>query len=256
MASFITANETQSAQFNGSISRSFPKIIGRKLDEALGIQAGRVVSPSGTSNLECQEPTTEALVKSAYGFSVYTPMEEDFSTSKHYADDQMVSIMTKGSMYVDCEGTVVAGRPVYVRHTSDAGDNTELGKVRGDNDFAAGLVLTPAATYPAVLTSVGLTLSNGVVEETFLFVSDASPTVGEVAAGLVALIDASANFAATGTVTISVTSGTGIVEIVSKDPSLTLTTNGRASILPGAYFTHSRTGAGLVEVHFERNGGI
>ncbi len=263
MASFITANEVLTQRQNGSISRcgghGDPKIIGRLLDEALGVDAGRVVAPSGTTNLECQEPTTAALVASAYGFTVFSPMQEDSDTSDgtpHYGDNQMVSIMTKGSMYVDCEGTVVAGRKVYVRHTSDGSANTELGKVRGDNDFAAGLVLTPAATYPAVLTSVGITLSNGVVEETFLFVSDASPTVGEVAAGLVALIDASANFAATGTVTISVTSGTGIVEIIDKDPSLTLTTNGRATILPGAFFTESRTGAGLVEIHFDRQGAI
>ena len=259
MASFITANETLSVRQNGSISRSCPTIIGRLLDEAGGVDAGRVVSPSGVLNLECIEPTTAALVESAYGFTVFSPMQEDGDLTDgtpHYADNAAVSIMTQGSMYVDCEGTVVAGRPVYVRHTSDGASNTELGKVRGDNDFAAGLILTPAATYPAVLTSVGLTLSNGVVEETFLFVSDASPTVGEVAAGLVALIDASANFASTGTVTISVTSGTGIVEIVDKDPSLTLTTNGRATILPGAYFTESRTGAGLVEINFDRRGGI
>lgn len=257
MASFITANETQSAQFNGSISRSSPTIIGRKLDEALGVQAGRVVAPSGTSNLECQEPTSAALVAAALGFTVYTPMEEDFSTSKHYADDQMVSIMTKGSMYVDCEGTVVQDRPVYVRITSDGSSNTELGKVRGDSDVVSGgVVITPDASFGAVASAFTIVLSDGLVTESFTFASDASPTTGEVAAGLVALIDASANFAATGTVTISITSTTGIVDIISIDERLPVTTPARAVRLPGAYFTHSRTGAGLVEVNFDRRGGI
>ncbi len=260
MASFITANETLTVRQNGSISRSCPQIIGRLLDEAAGVDAGRVVSPSGVLNLECSEPTTAALVASAYGFTVFSPMQEDGDLTDgtpHYADNAAVSIMTKGSMYVDCEGTVVAGRPVYVRVTSDAGDNTELGKVRGDSDVVAGgVVITPDASFAAVISSFTVVLSDGLVTESFTFTSDATPTTAEVAAGLVALIDASANFASTGTVTVSVTSTTGVVEIVSIDERLPVTTPARAFRLPGAYFTESRTGAGLVEINFDRNGAI
>lgn len=261
MASFISANETLTAGFNGSISRSMPTIIGRKLDEAAGVNAGRVLAVAGTANLECQEPTSEALVKTAYGFSVWTPMEEDADLtdgSPHYANDQMVSIMTEGSMWVDCEGTCVAGAPVYVRVTSDGGSNTELGKVRADSDVVAGgVVITPDASFAAVASSFTIVLDDGTLQpESFTFTSDASPTTGEVAAGLVALIDASSRFAATGTVTISVTSTTGIVEIVSIDERLPITTPARAFRLPGAFFSHSRTGAGLVEINFKRAGGI
>lgn len=262
MASFITANETLTARQNGVISRlggsGKPTVIGRLLDEATGVQAGRVVAPSGTVNLECQEPTTEALVKAAYGFAVFSPMQEDYSTTKHYADNDMVSIMTDGSMYVDCEGTVVAGSPVFVRVTTDGDANTELGKVRGDSDVVSGgVVITPDASFAAVASSFTIVLSDGTLQpESFTFTSDASPTTAEVAAGLVALIDASTRFAATGTVTISITSTTGIVEIVSIDERLPITTAARAFRLPGARFTESRTGAGLVEVHFERDGGI
>ncbi len=260
MASFITANETLTAAFNGSISRSMPTIIGRKLDESAGVNAGRVLSPSGTDNLECQEPTTAALVKSALGFSVFTPLEEDADLTDgapHYADNQMVSIMTDGSMWVDCEGTVVAGNPVFVRITSDGGSNTELGKVRGDSDVVSGgIVITPDASFTAALTTVGLTLSDGTNTQTFQFSTDSSPTTAEVAAGLVAAIDASTLFAATGTVDINVTSTTGIVEVVALDERLTLTVAARAIRLPGAYFSTSRTGAGLVEINFKRDGGI
>ncbi len=262
MASFITANETLTAGFNGSISRSMPTIIGRKLDEAAGVNAGRVLAPSGTDNLECQEPTTEALVKAAYGFSVWTPMEEDADLtdgSPHYADNQMVSIMTDGSMWVDCEGTCVAGKPVYVRITSDGSSNTELGKVRADNDYAAGLVITPSAS--PVQTTTGGYLVRLVDaagnDETFVYGADGSATVGEIAAGLVALIDASPNFAATGTTTVTVTATAGgVIEVLQLGEHLTVTTGPRAVRLPGAYFTTSRTGAGLVEVHFKRDGGI
>lgn len=260
MASFITANETLSAALNGSISRSMPTIIGRKLDEAAGVNAGRVLAPSGTDNLECQEPTTEAMVKAAYGFSVWTPMEEDADLtdgSPHYADNQMVSIMTKGSMWVDCEGTVVAGAPVFVRVTSDGGSNTELGKVRGDSDVVSGgVVITPEASLVQAISHIAVVLSDGNVTETFIFQTDASPTPTEVATGLVALIDASDKFAATGTTEINVTSGTGIVEVVSLNEQLDITTAARAFRLPGAKFSTSRTGAGLVEINFDRDGGI
>ena len=261
MASFITANETLTQRFNGSISRSEPIIIGRLLDESAGVDAGRVVAPSGTTNLECQEPTTAALVRAAYGFTVFSPMQEDADLTDgtpHYADNTMVSIMTKGSMYVDCEGTVVAGNPVYVRHTSDGGSNTELGKVRGDSN--GGVTLTTTATADG---QYRVTLTNGVVTETFGFTASSSNAT-QIVTGLVAAIDASANFAATGTTTATITAQTGLeVSIVSLDAptnaalALYVKTDAQLAVkLPGAYFTESRTGAGLVEINFDRDGGI
>ena len=93
MASFISSLESLEQRFNGSISRiggsGKPTIIGRQLDESAGINAGRVVAPSGTVNLECQEPTSAALVQKAYGFSIFNPMKTDADTtdgSPHYAD--------------------------------------------------------------------------------------------------------------------------------------------------------------------------
>lgn len=263
MASFITANETLSAALNGSISRSMPTIIGRKLNESAGVNAGRVLAPSGTDNLECQEPTTAALVAAAYGFSVFTPMEEDADLtdgSPHYADDQMVSIMTEGSMFVDCEGTVVAGNPVYVRHTSDGSSNTELGKVRGTSD---GTVVIDT-TANAVEGVYSITLFNGVTQETFPYTTDGSATTAEILAGLVAAVDASANYSAAGTteVTITLVAGTRIEIVELRAPTAAtqllwvVTDNQKAAVLPGAYFTTSRTGAGLVEINFKRDGGI
>ena len=262
MASFITANETLTVRQNGSISRSCPTIIGRLLDEAAGVDAGRVVAPSGVLNLECQEPTTAALVASAYGFTVFSPMQEDGDTTDgtpHYADNAAVSIMTVGSMYVDCEGTVVAGAPVYVRFTSDGGSNTELGKVRANGDGT--VVIDTTANVEGQYTIV---LNNGVVDEKFHYSTDGSVSTAEILAGLVALIDASANYSAAGTTEITITLVAGseikVVELGSPTAATqllwTTVDNQKAAALPGAYFTESRTGAGLVEINFDRRGAI
>jgi hypothetical protein len=266
MASFITANEVLTQRQNGSISRcgghGDPKIIGRLLDEAAGVDAGRVVAPSGTVNLECQEPTTAALVASAYGFTVFSPMQEDADLTDgtpHYGDNSMVSIMTHGSMYVDCEGTVVAQSPVYVRFTSDGGSNTELGKVRGNSDGT--VVIDTTSTVEGVYR---VTLFNGVVNETFSYQTDGSAAANEITTGLVTAIDASANYSAAGTTeaTITLVAGTEIKVVQLAGPTAaaealyTVVDNQKAAALPGAYFTESRTGAGLVEINFDHRGSV
>jgi hypothetical protein len=249
MPSFIQPQEILEPARAGSISRLGAFVTTRTLNQAAGVAEGLLLAPSGTAGQECASPTSAAGVQSAVGLSVYRPMSEDLDATHHYADNEAVAIMESGHMYVLSEGSCVADEPVYVRITSDGGSNTVLGKVRGDNGFpAGGTVLTPAASYGASAQEIGVTLSDGVVEETFNFVTDASPTTGEVAAGLVALIDASANFAATGTVTISITSTRGPVEIIDRHSSLALTTGGLAVLVPGTFFDHSRTGAGLVEI--------
>jgi hypothetical protein len=206
------------------------------------------VCDGATPGQTCKVPTTAAEAAAAIGILVNPEFLNEVGAAADYLAAQQATILEEGYIWVNAEGTVAVGDPVYVRHTSDGGSNTTRGTMRNNNDFAAGLVLTPAATYGAAAKEFGITLSNGVVEETFVFTSDASPTTGEVAAGLVALIDASSNFAATGTVTISVTSGTGVVEIVDKDPSLAVTANGRATRLKGARFASAVSGAGLAQV--------
>jgi len=252
MASFIGSNETHDVAQAGSTSRHGAHVTTRTLNQAAGVAEGLLVAPSGTAGLECISPSTVAGVQTCVGFTVFRPMSEDFDSTHHYADNEAVAIMESGHMYVLTEGSCVADEPVYARITSDGGSNTVLGKARGDNGFAAGVVLTPLATYGQSAHEIGLTISDGVVEETFSFVTDATPTTAEVAAGLVALIDASANFAATGTVTISITSTRGPVEIVDRHSSLSLTTGGLAVLIPGAFFDASRSGAGLVEIRLNK----
>lgn len=250
MASFISTNETLTRAQAGVISRTGGKVINRVLEVAAGVDAGLFVCPSGTAGVACENVDSESDVKRALGVLVFRPMSEDLDSTHHYRENEVTSILEQGFMFVASEGTTVAEQPVFARITSDGGSNTILGKVRGDSDVVSGgIVITPDASFTAALTTIGLTLSDGVnPPQSFQFSTDASPTTAEVAAGLVAAIDASTLFASTGTTTISVTSGTGIVEIVEMDERLTLTTPARAIRVPGAYFTESRSGAGLVEI--------
>jgi hypothetical protein len=154
-------------------------------------------------------------------------------------------------MFVSAEGTVVAESPVYARHTSDGGSNTTLGKVLGNS--GGTLVIDTTATAEGQYTVI---LFNGVLEEKFQYSTDGSATNAEIIAGLVAAIDASANYSAAGTteVTVTLVVGTEITLIELGSPTSTsqgqwtTTDNQKAARVPNAYFAESRTGAGLVEV--------
>jgi hypothetical protein len=249
MASFIQPQETLELGLPGQISRLGAVVTTRTLNQAAGVAEGLLVAPSGTTGQECISPTTVAGVQAAPGFTVYRPMSEDFDSTHHYADNEAVAVMESGYMLVLTEGSVVADRPVYSRITSDGGSNTVLGKVRADSDVVAGgVVITPEASLVQAITAFELELSDGNVMESFVFTSDASPTPTEVATGLVALIDASDKFAATGTTEINVTSTTGVVEVIASNEQLDVTTPARAVRVPGTFFVASRTGAGIAEI--------
>lgn len=254
MTSLLTPQEVHDFAKAGSISRLGAKTTTRVLNQAAGVAEGLLLAPSGTAGQECISPSTAALVKSAVGFSVFRPMSEDFDTTHHYADNEGVALMETGHMYVNAEGTVVADAPVYARFTSDGGSNTVLGKVRADSD--GGVTLTTTATANG---EYRVTLSNGVVQEIFSFTASSS-TATQIITGLVAAIDASPNFAATGTSTATITAQTGgevsIVNLFAPTTAalaLYVTTDTqRAARVPGCYFDTSRTGAGLVELRLNK----
>ncbi|HEY6056215.1 MAG TPA: hypothetical protein VIU86_19955 [Gaiellaceae bacterium] len=253
MASLLTPQETLGLALAGSISRTGAKVTTRTLNQAAGVAEGLLLAPSGTAGQECISPSTEALVKAAIGFSVIRPMSEDFDSTHHYADNEAVALMESGHMNVLAEGTCVADKPVFARVTSDGASNTVLGKVRADSDYpAGGIVLTPTSPVQGLATYFSLTLSDGTNTEKFTYLSDTSATAAEISAALVAQIDQSANFAATGSSTISITSTSGIVEVLDKTDTLVISTPARAFRVPGTFFDHSRTGAGLVEIRREK----
>lgn len=255
MASFISTNETLERRQNGVVSRTGGKIINRVLEESAGVDAGRFVCPSGTAGIACEDIDSAADAAKALGPLVFRPMAYDADLTDgapHYAENEVACILEEGYMFVDCEGTVVAEQPVYVRHTSDGSSNTELGKVRGDSDGTLVIDTTAAA----VEGLYGFTLNNGVVDEMFTYESDGSALASEIIAALVTAVNTSANYNAAGTTEITVTLVAG-TEITVKSfiaPTeaakalWTTTFNQKAARVPNAYFAESRTGAGLVEI--------
>lgn len=255
MASFISTNETLERRQNGVVSRTGGKIINRVVEVSAGLNAGVLVCPSGTAGIACDQVDSAADVAKALGFTVFRPMSYDADLtdgSPHYAENEVGCILEEGYMFVLAEGTVVAEAPVYARITSDGGSNTTLGKVRADNDYAAGLTITPASS--GLVTAQGAYVVRLVDaagnDETFAATGDGTLTVNELATSLKNLIDASPNFAATdntGSLTVTATAG-GVIDVLQLGEHLTVTAGPRAVRVPNAYFAESRSGAGLVEI--------
>lgn len=251
MTSLLVPQETLGLAQAGSISRTGAFVSTRTLNQAAGVAEGLLLAPSGTAGQECISPSTAALVRAAIGFSVFRPMSEDYDSTHHYADNEAVALMESGHMHVLAEGTVVADQPVFARFTSDGGSNTVLGKVRANSDGT--VVIDTTSTVEGVYR---VTLFNGVVEETFSYQTDGSATANEITTGLVAAIDASANYSAAGTTecTITLVAGNQIKirqlagPTAAAEALYTVVDNQKAEQVPGTFFDHSRTGAGLVEI--------
>lgn len=254
MASFISTNETLTRAQNGVVSRTGGEIINRVLEVAAGVDVGLFVCPSGTAGIACENIDSAADCGKALGVTVFRPMSYDADLtdgSPHYAENEVACILEKGFAFVTSEGTVVAESPVYARHTSDGGSNVTLGKPRANSDGT--VVIDTTSTVEGVYR---VTLFNGVVNETFSYQTDGSATANEITTGLVAAIDASANYSAAGTTecTITLVAGTEITIVQLAGPTAaaealyTVVDNQKAARVPNAYFAESRTGAGLVEI--------
>jgi hypothetical protein len=222
----------------------------RSVDAA--IDCALAVTPGATPGKTVKAPTTKAEAEVCEGVLLDPVYLNEIGGSTSYTLGQPATLLEDGYMWVNSEGTVAFGDPVFVRILTDGGSNTTKGTLTNVSDYpSGGVVITPDASFTAALTTVGLTLSDGTNTQTFQFSTDASPTTAEVAAGLVAAIDASDFFAATGSVTISVTSTSGIVEVVNLDERLTLTTPARAHRRPGWRWAKARTGAGLTKLQVQ-----
>src|SRR5690348_13314596 len=106
MASFISTNETLTQRQNGVVSRTGGKIINLVLEEALGVDAGRFVCPSGTAGIACEDVDSAADCALALGPLVFRPMSYDADLTDgapHYAADEVACILEEGYMFVDCE---------------------------------------------------------------------------------------------------------------------------------------------------------
>jgi hypothetical protein len=99
-------------------------------DEAAGISFGQACVRDG-SDTKVDLPASAAEVSGGtLGFAIKDgtlPYDAD-----GYDNGESVPVLYEGVMYVLTEEAVTLGQNVFVRHTSDAGSNTVLGKCRND----------------------------------------------------------------------------------------------------------------------------
>jgi hypothetical protein len=241
MAAFIQISETQNQVGEaGHIAASSKGYVGSSLARVVdaNIDAGLAVVSGATKGKTVKAPASAADVRNLFeGVLIDPEFKNEIGAAADYLAGQQSSVLEEGYIWVQVEGSPAVGDDVFVRHTSDGGSNTVLGKFLNHRDGSGGIVITPPANYTQVAQTYAITLTDGTNTETFTFTTDASPTTAEVAAGFVALIDASSNFASTGSTTIGVTSTAGPVEVVGSLPAgFALATSGRAERLPGAKF--------------------
>lgn len=248
-----TILETLSAGQNGHIAAStagLGETLVRQADANVG--AGLFVCEGATPYKTAKAPATAAQAKACIGVTIDPEFLNEIGAASDYLAGDGLTALQRGYIWVNVEGTCAHDGKVCVRHTSDGGDNTTLGKASAVSDYpAGGIIATPVAVVASDSNHYSLTLFDGTVRETYSFNSDVTPTAAEVIAGLVALINAGTAFdAVDNTTTLSITSVSGILEVDS-GAQFVLTAPARCAVLKGARFVKGRTGAGLVKVKLQ-----
>lgn len=248
-----TILETPSAGQNGHIAAStagLGETLVRLADANIG--AGLFMCEGATPGVTAKAPATAAEAKACIGVNLDPEYLNEIGAAADYLAGDAVTLLQKGYVWVNVEGTCVHDGKVCVRHTSDGGSNTVLGKASAVSDYpAGGIVATPVAAVANDSNHYSLTLFDGTVRETYSFNSDVTPSAQEIVEGLAALINAGTAFDATeDDSALSITSVTGILE-VDGGAQFTLTNPARCAILKGARFVKGRTGAGLVKVRLQ-----
>lgn len=259
MAAFLDIKEVLSVGRAGFLARTSQhdggKILVRQVDAATNGALG--VTDGTTPGKTCKVVSSALEAKRLRGILLDPEFRNDHSVATDYLANDPASILEEGFVWVNAEGTVSIGDDVYVRHTSDGSSNTTPGTFRADGDYpSGGIVITPTAS-PVQTTTGGYLVrlrDKAGHDETFVYDADATATVGEIAAGLVALIDASPNFVATGTVTVTITAAAGTqVEVLQLGEHLTVTTGPRAERVENAEWASAVTGAGLAIVRLYKS---
>lgn len=257
MTAFVSYAESPSEGQVGHIASSSSGYTGRTLVRATdaAINHALAVCPGATAGKTVKAPTTAAEVRKVEGIlldPVYL-LEIGQAATSYEAGDPC-TLLEEGEMWVNSEGTVAYKDPVYVRHTSDGGSNTTRGTLRNNSDGT--VVIDTTSTVEGVYR---VTLFNGVVNETFSYQTDGSASANEIVAGLVAAIDASANYSAAGTTecTITLVVGSEITIVQLAGPTAaaealyTVTDNQKATRLVGAHWSKARTGAGKTKLKLD-----
>ena len=257
MTAFVSYAESPSEGQVGHIAASEDGTLGCTFVRATDavIDCALAVCKGATPGKTVKAPTTKAEAAACEGIlldPVY--LNEIGQVATTYAAGQPATVLEEGYLWVNSEGTVAVDDPVYVRHTSDGSANTTRGTL--SNTSGGTVVLDTTSTVEGVYR---VTLFNGVVNETFSYQTDGSAAANEITTGLVAAIDASANYSAAGTTECTITLVAGhTIEIVqlagptaAAEALYTVVDNQKCARLKGARWAKARTGAGKTKVRLQ-----
>jgi hypothetical protein len=126
-------------------------------DEGSAVQAGIGVAYKSEGKFEFFDEANDALV--GIVLNIMDQNRRTLTSDDDYAPNGATcSILEEGPVYAAVEQSVTPADPVYIRHTSDGGSNTVLGKFRKDSDSGrarlvkgARFVNSGSATNPPVL---------------------------------------------------------------------------------------------------------
>lgn len=157
MAFQTSYDRTPGKPFSGTPGDTGPKRDGSYLNtEGSDIPAGIAVTLKSEGEIELFDASTDTIAGIVLNTFARDP--NDLTGSAAVKDDDMCNVRELGAVYVAVEETVTVGEPVYCRHTSDGGSNTQLGKFRNDSDSGRARLVAGArwlqggtTTSPALL---------------------------------------------------------------------------------------------------------
>jgi hypothetical protein len=125
-------------------------------DEGLAVQAGIAVAYKSEGKFEFIDAANDSIV--GLTLNIMDQNRRGLADDDYAPNGATCSILAEGPAYVAVEQSVTPSDPVYVRHTSDGGSNTVLGKFRKDSDSGrarlvkgARFVSSGSASNPPVM---------------------------------------------------------------------------------------------------------
>lgn len=146
--------------FEGQIADlSGPKSCVTGVNENADMPFGRVVTRDTAGNTDRSVKLPDAASQEVMGITVFTHFAESFDPAlagdDAIAQNESANLLRKGTVWVTVEAAVVAGDPVFFRHTAGGG-GAVLGRFRNDADTATADQIAAARFVTTQATPDGL----------------------------------------------------------------------------------------------------
>jgi hypothetical protein len=247
MAAFIDIEQNIASLNRGMIyetgSRSKSVLMEESCLSGLAVCKGSDVLESGV--LPGKLPASAADVDKVMGLLFLQQYRSNDANGNEILDGRIEGFVDWGTVVCVVEEAVTSMDKVYVRFAANGAGKLQKGAFRNDSDGGAVATLTVNTAANTSLYTVNL---DGI---TFSFTSDEDGTVGEIATGLAAAIDAHANYTASAVgaaITVTKVAGTPDVTVVALDSRITAVSGATCALLKNARFAGISSGPGLVPV--------